>query len=913
MGFIGNQQVQKHYSEYFSGNGVTTSFTMLYPGMNLNGASTVDIRISGINQPASSYGIAHKTLTFSSPPPVGTLNIEVLHLLPVKAQTTDLVSITNLTSLNVFSLNVETSLTVGGAAVLTNVVSANIQGATIQTLQANGILPTTHYASFEDVIAAAAPQGNTILVCSNTICSANTTVPPNVQLQFVGQGMVTINTGVTVTIDSVIEEGAYQIFGGEGNVSFGTSKSRRAIPQWFGTVADGITNDTTHFYRALRSLPTGGVFEIPKGIYLLWRGNGGWLTSSNNLTSNITIQGAGTGTLLRGRNAAGITPESYPGSFYYTLFGAANCANIVIRDLAVEGGTNPIISAIDCQNVLVEHVTMDGRSGNINNYLQYQQVYLERCYRSIIQHCTFTNFMFSVYLSGGLPVASDEHGNRCHHTRVEGCHFEFTVLDNQYTASFPVGVYDRYANNTTVMHNTFKNIYSSVPDGSTGTGMGYGFYEGDGTSHGIQISDNTFLFEGMSDKHAFGIFTSTDDQVQIKDNYFLYNTPLTVSVAVQGGISIGFTPLGSNKAAPWGANVYCQISGNQMINNGSVDTAKGIYILAPVISKRGDFTVSDNQISGNWQGPIEFYGGDQPEYYGPGANGSGRCCVTVQDNFIRGGGEGRQMAIQGPGSEMALFNPVIRGNRLIGGNGAGIVVAYCVGAIIENNTILDGNLGDVGQTTGDGNACLVLTSYAFGTRIVNNILGNTLRNSPKSPQAQGLYRQAVSQASSAVNRIFKDIVFGNQILGFEGTTSNAQMYRQWTTTPIAFLDACPGDIIYNSTRTVSPYTEGWLVANTHFVPLTANASGVTSLTIGSTTGWTAGDNVVVVKANTIWAALIYDTSNTAVYMNVAYWHVDTIASITNSTNFLLTTGLPGGDNTYEANKAYVKRVSYVAI
>jgi hypothetical protein len=243
MSFIGNQKVSRQYSEFFSGDSTSVAFTLSYPGMNLNGVSTVSIKISGVTQPTTAYGITNRTLTFASAPPTGTQNIEVTHLLPVSQVATDISYIQTLSTLNVLNYVTTSNLTVTGETVTANVVANNIL---VKTLTSNMTLPSSNYATLAAAVSVASPNGNTILICSNTSVSANTTVPANVALVFVGNGKLTIETGLFVTINSSITADLNKIFdgGGRTNIIFGPGKNAMLYPQWWGALGNNSTDDT---------------------------------------------------------------------------------------------------------------------------------------------------------------------------------------------------------------------------------------------------------------------------------------------------------------------------------------------------------------------------------------------------------------------------------------------------------------------------------------------------------------------------------------------------------------------------------------------------------------------------------------------------------------------------------------------
>lgn len=78
MAYFGQQPIQSTYlTNYFSGDGATTAFTLSRAPIN---AAAILVHISGVKQHASTYGVNGTALTFSAAPPTGTNNIEVLHL-----------------------------------------------------------------------------------------------------------------------------------------------------------------------------------------------------------------------------------------------------------------------------------------------------------------------------------------------------------------------------------------------------------------------------------------------------------------------------------------------------------------------------------------------------------------------------------------------------------------------------------------------------------------------------------------------------------------------------------------------------------------------------------------------------------------------------------------------------------------
>ena len=75
---MGNQIVAGSFrSEFFSGDGVTTTFTLNYSTGN---EASVLVCISGVKQKTDSYALINGQIVFTEAPPTGTQNIELTYL-----------------------------------------------------------------------------------------------------------------------------------------------------------------------------------------------------------------------------------------------------------------------------------------------------------------------------------------------------------------------------------------------------------------------------------------------------------------------------------------------------------------------------------------------------------------------------------------------------------------------------------------------------------------------------------------------------------------------------------------------------------------------------------------------------------------------------------------------------------------
>lgn len=165
MSYIGNTPVTQNFvagSDQFNGDGSTTVFTL---SRNVNTVNDIQVVVSNVPQdPFTAYTVAGNSLTFTSAPPSGTGNIYVVYR----------------------ATNVQTFVPSPGSV-------------GISQLSATGTPSSGTFLRGDNSWAAAGAQNDIFYENGQTV-STNYTITST--RNAMSAGPVTINTGVTVTIDT---------------------------------------------------------------------------------------------------------------------------------------------------------------------------------------------------------------------------------------------------------------------------------------------------------------------------------------------------------------------------------------------------------------------------------------------------------------------------------------------------------------------------------------------------------------------------------------------------------------------------------------------------------------------------------------------------------------------------------------
>ncbi|MFN6965222.1 MAG: hypothetical protein ACK4S4_15860 [Pyrinomonadaceae bacterium] len=153
-------------------------------------------------------------------------------------------------------------------------------------------LNNTFGNSLSNMVTTIAGLGNperTVWLDRAATVSADLTIPANIKLRYRDTGSISVNSGVTVTINHEPDVRGRQIFTGAGSVVFGSNKPVRDLDLSWWTGRDDSVDVTAKIDMALTSLANAGGGR-------LYAGPGTWLTVGGHIIPRYSeIVGAGQG------------------------------------------------------------------------------------------------------------------------------------------------------------------------------------------------------------------------------------------------------------------------------------------------------------------------------------------------------------------------------------------------------------------------------------------------------------------------------------------------------------------------------------------------------------------------------------------------------------------------------------------
>jgi hypothetical protein len=609
-----------------------------------------------------------------------------------------------------------------------------------------------------------------------------------------------------------------------------------------GAKGDGTTDDTEAFTAALAS---SNQVYVPPGRYVITKSS---RRQFNNIVFDETrIFGDGQASVIvNGFDYSAVAGQAKAGDEYYNAFQATGISGITLENLAFE--RTCALSAFLCSDVVIKNIYINGFH---DGTMQDKGVYFYNCARVTVSRSAFRNTNFSVYLSGNAAHRSSQ-------CIVEANSFENNIAAGAFSyAKFPVGVYIHYVDDVAVSGNTFRNIYSSFDNGTTGTGMGYGVYDGDGAAGKIMVRGNAFEYTGNGSKNATAVYISQAVFAAISNN--------AIKASARAQLVNGL--LIDSKIS----RTARVVSGNTLSSGQAGFPTYSIYITGASAANEGTYSVSQNTITG-FSNAVRV-------------DGLGAGKFLIADNICESQ-TSAGIRMEGLPATPLKRIEILR-NTIKNGQAQGILFgAYCVSPAIVGNTVLDGNMAN---GAGEEFAAIRFETFSFGSTITGNLIGNSAGGS-------GSFSFGVANASDVSNRIFKDITANNSFVGLP--SNNMSFLRFPVSRPtVGIFDIESGDFVQNTQS--GAMAGGWTCIHTAALRLTADASsGSMTIAVASTAGILAGDSVLLSKDGTPYDGKYYTASN---------WHATTVAAVTDPTHLTITKALSAA---YTTGTAVVKTARF---
>jgi len=280
------------------------------------------------------------------------------------------------------------------------------------------------YVSLATALTAIGSSDKTLVLDADVSITSDTVIPATTSVIVFKPCIITIATGMTLTINGSFDAGLYKIFNcvGTGQVVF--TGIKEVYPDWWlDNTSPGTTDMTDAVIASINSISTygGTVYLQPKT----------YLCSDVSLISNVNVTGSGWNTILKKGVGASYILTCDSGSSSV----ASNIQNIIISDLQLEG--------LSVDVAFSEH----NHAINLNGV---SHILIERC--KIIE---FEGD--AIYLGSSNTPATERHNEDI---TIRNCYFDGVNNENRNGVSIIDGTH------ITIDNNYFVNVTKSTMPGA---------------------------------------------------------------------------------------------------------------------------------------------------------------------------------------------------------------------------------------------------------------------------------------------------------------------------------------------------------------------------------------------------------------------------------------------------------------
>lgn len=159
-------------------------------------------------------------------------------------------------------------------------------GATVRTVDAK-LKDWTSIKDFgnniQTAVTAIGALPTTLIIDANCTISSNLVIPTTMSVWIENGAIITVNSGITFTCNAAFLAYSNKVFDGSGTVIFGINSISVLLTEWFGAIADGTTDCTSAFTKAVAASTDNGTLLTGVGIIPIQ------LLTGNYVVGNIIL------------------------------------------------------------------------------------------------------------------------------------------------------------------------------------------------------------------------------------------------------------------------------------------------------------------------------------------------------------------------------------------------------------------------------------------------------------------------------------------------------------------------------------------------------------------------------------------------------------------------------------------------